>query len=696
MNLKHTPRVAIAVLLLSAFCYADVVNFPGGRIAFSSDGNQHDKDDYGATALACALVDAAGLNDKVVHYDFADHLGNNNATMEAEMIESAIGGAERFSLDKSRVFNDQRQLSAAIENFRIEANKSSANNPLWYICAGPMEVAWRCCNAVDADKRRFITCISHSNWNNNHDDTAQMSHTWSDLPALGVNRIKITDQNSSNGDDDFNTPENKWYWLRDSSDPDWRWLYSRDKKNGFDVSDAGMTYWLITGGPNGGNEIGGWQEAKYLLENPVVGDSTPPTPSQAQWDQVPVALDDSSVMMSAAAGFDAQSPPVEYYFRELSGNCHSADSGWQSSRTFTAMGLAPGTEYTFALRMRDQAHNENFESAPRSVMTTGVQDTTPPTPDIPTFEMLPKALSSSRITMTAAAGTDAHGPVEYYFQETSGNAGGNDSGWQTQRSYTDSGLSGGTEYTYRIMMRDAACNETFYSDGASAITPLPQIVELGFDPIDDAFVQGTAGFNTAKLKVEANYRVSYLKFEVTGVPVNYETTSVEIVLTENGDTGNGTLRFYRASDNEWSEETINSSNAPSTADEVGSRSGSVGGGQTITVDVTPLVAGDGIYTVIIKMDAGGNDIWFGSKESGKVPKLNITAELSAPLSTDIDGDGRVNLVDAGIVAANWMRPDCLDNDYCSGADIDVSGRVDYGDLLLIAYDWLSGVELPVH
>jgi endo-1,4-beta-xylanase len=72
--------------------------------------------------------------------------------------------------------------------------------------------------------------------------------------------------------------------------------------------------------------------------------------------------------------------------------------------------------------------------------------------------------------MTATAGFDASGPVEYYFAEISGNAGGTDSGWQTSASYTDTGLAAKTQYTYTVKMRDAVGNEGTASSGASATT----------------------------------------------------------------------------------------------------------------------------------------------------------------------------------------------------------------------------------
>ena len=56
----------------------------------------------------------------------------------------------------------------------------------------------------------------------------------------------------------------------------------------------------------------------------------------------------------------------------------------------------------------------------------------------------PMRASSTSISMTATTATDPSGGVQYYFDETTGNPGGTDSGWQTSSSYTDTGLTCGT------------------------------------------------------------------------------------------------------------------------------------------------------------------------------------------------------------------------------------------------------------
>jgi hypothetical protein len=50
-----------------------------GRIAFSSDGNYNDEDDWGAFPAAAAILDAFGVTDKLVHVDYCNILPKNDA-----------------------------------------------------------------------------------------------------------------------------------------------------------------------------------------------------------------------------------------------------------------------------------------------------------------------------------------------------------------------------------------------------------------------------------------------------------------------------------------------------------------------------------------------------------------------------------------------------------------------------------------
>jgi hypothetical protein len=89
------------------------------------------------------------------------------------------------------------------------------------------------------------------------------------------------------------------------------------------------------------------------------------------------------------------------------------------------------------------------------------EDTIPPVPDPSRWETEPYLTSSSSISMTAETASDAWGwEVDYYFDCIDG---GHDSGWQRSSTYTDSGLTPGVEYGYRVKTRDEIGNEGQWS-----------------------------------------------------------------------------------------------------------------------------------------------------------------------------------------------------------------------------------------
>ena len=188
-------------------------------------------------------------------------------------------------------------------------------------------------------------------------------------------------------------------------------------------------------------------------------DTTPPTPDPATWASVPAAGGTDNISMTATTGSDPSG--VQYQFDETTGNPGGSDSGWQSSASYTDTGLTPDTMYTYRVRMRDESANQNTGSWSTSESDTTdplPQDTDPPTPDPMTWSSVPSADSDTAISMTATTATDPSG-VQYYFDETSGNSGGSDSGWQSPASYTDSGLSESTQYCYQVKARDQSVNQ---------------------------------------------------------------------------------------------------------------------------------------------------------------------------------------------------------------------------------------------
>ena len=115
-------------------------------------------------------------------------------------------------------------------------------------------------------------------------------------------------------------------------------------------------------------------------------------------------------------------------------------------------------------------YNRMLTGAEILALYNGTGDVTAPTPNPLTWSSVPVAVDSDSITMVASTATDETSTVSYYFDETSGNPGGSDSGWQASATYTDSGLTAATLYTYRVKARDEATNETGYSSSENATT----------------------------------------------------------------------------------------------------------------------------------------------------------------------------------------------------------------------------------
>lgn len=203
---------------------------------------------------------------------------------------------------------------------------------------------------------------------------------------------------------------------------------------------------------------------EYDQNTPV--DTTPPSPDPMTWATVPYSTGESSISMTATTASDESG--VQYYFECVSGGGN--DSGWRDNPEYEDTGLSPSTQYSYRVQARDKSPNQNTTGwSTTESATTDAQDLTPPSPDPMTWAVVPYAIDNQNISMTATTATDDSG-VEYYFECTAG--GGNDSGWQDEPDYTDTGLTAGTEYSYRVQARDKSANQnaTGFSTTESATT----------------------------------------------------------------------------------------------------------------------------------------------------------------------------------------------------------------------------------
>ncbi|MFC1635932.1 hypothetical protein ACFL5Z_13920 [Planctomycetota bacterium] len=262
--MKRYLKIACAAAIITHFYTPHLQAYSGpfdgktfkGRIAFSSDGNYNDEDDWGAFPVAIAILDAFGVTGKLVHVDYNNILAGNDPRFHREMSESVLGSAERYNISRSILFDCQKDLDGATESIKNAINASSADNPLYYVLAGPMEVPYLGIEKSDPAKRKYVYCISHNSWNDGYtrNDQNLHNHNKRDVIPSGINWIQVKDGNRNlahpGGVGRKSTPE-QWrlhHWMRDSRDSRLKWIFSRlEAELRADISDSTITYFLLTG-----------------------------------------------------------------------------------------------------------------------------------------------------------------------------------------------------------------------------------------------------------------------------------------------------------------------------------------------------------------------------------------------------------------------------------------------------------------
>jgi hypothetical protein len=525
-----TAQAPVTANSVQAAAVSPLIDFPGGRVAVSHDGNQHDLDEYAAMPMNLALFWAAGLSSKIVHLDHSNHLGDNVATRNQKMRDLAAGSSTRFDIPASRIFDDQTQLSAAIANFKAEAEKSTASDPLWLIAAGPMEVPWRMINAVGQAYRQHIKVISHSTWNENHADTTQMTHTWDDIKQMGVVTYDIADQNSSGpGTDDWRSALSNWYWLRDSTYEPYRWIYQQKfSSTVFDASDAGMGFWLLSGGPNGGNQNSGWREAKDVLEAALVNDTTPPA---APTGLTATAVSTSQINLDWA---DSTAPDLSHYnvYRSTtSGSGYTLVASNLTNSSYSNAGLAANTTYYYVVKAVDTSGNASANSSQASAKTQAATTQSP-------YGGSPVTISASGATRIQAENYDLGGHGVAYFdtgatnlgnvyrtdgvdlQATTDTGGGYNVGWTANGEWLEYTVSVPTAGAYDVSFRVASqsANGTLHleSNGVNLTGPV-SFTTTGawqtFKTVTVGNVNLAAGQQVLRVAFDAaNFNLNWLEF----------------------------------------------------------------------------------------------------------------------------------------------------------------------------------------
>ncbi|MFD0835669.1 hypothetical protein ACFQ0I_07845 [Mariniflexile aquimaris] len=265
----------ISILFSVLFATSQTINPPSGRIAIVADGNSPDPDDLGGTAVSLALLRAAGLENRLVHYSHSCDLVVLHRISEAAekerhaMMQTACDGtARRWGGFEHITFLDAKwQLDQTIKDLVKAINASTQIDPLWIVEAGEPDIIGFALKASEKEKLKFVKVITHHPANDNAGDF----YKWQDILDFGIEEVRIPDQNTY-----LKVKESEWDWAKNHTDHRMQFVWLMGKmaevddvvkfqKGYWDCSDAGMVLYWITGATNGGLKEGTVSDVKTIL-----------------------------------------------------------------------------------------------------------------------------------------------------------------------------------------------------------------------------------------------------------------------------------------------------------------------------------------------------------------------------------------------------------------------------------------------
>ncbi|MEV0809078.1 DNRLRE domain-containing protein [Micromonospora sp. NPDC050200] len=279
-----------------------------------------------------------------------------------------------------------------------------------------------------------------------------------------------------------------------------------------------------------------------------------------------------------------------------------------SGETFVDYGVgSTGTSHTYLVTAVDFAGNISESSNPVTVTTA---DSSPPT--VPT-NLQASATEPNQVELSWGPATDDVA-VAGYTVYRNGTALGTTAG----TTFADTTALSETSYTYTVSAFDAAGNSSGPSAPAPATTPAATPILA----VADTYVREsspTSRYGTATvLRVDGDpVTNAYLKFTVSGQTDVVLRARLRIWVAAGSSTG---FVVRPVADSSWSETSTDWSNAPSIGSASIAATGRTTSGTWVTLDITPLVSGNGTFTVGLT-SAGASSSSYGSRESSTAPLL---------------------------------------------------------------------------
>jgi fibronectin type 3 domain-containing protein len=243
---------------------------------------------------------------------------------------------------------------------------------------------------------------------------------------------------------------------------------------------------------------------------PPAPDTTPPT---APTNLTATAASATQINLAWTASTDNVGVTGYKVERCLGAGCANfAQIATATTTTYNDTALTASTSYSYRVRANDGAGNNSAYSNTASATTQASTDTTPPTP--PT-NLTATAASATQINLAWTASTDNVGVTGYKVERCQGSGCANFAqiATPTAITFSDSGLTGSTSYSYRVRATDAAGNLSGYSNTATTSTLASGNISVTISP-------PRGGITTAQTMAFT----ATVKNDVGGAGVTWSTT----------------------------------------------------------------------------------------------------------------------------------------------------------------------------
>ena len=186
------------------------------------------------------------------------------------------------------------------------------------------------------------------------------------------------------------------------------------------------------------------------------------------------AASSTQINLSWTAGTETGGAIAQYLIQRCSGaSCTSfTQVGTSTTTTYSDTGLTPSASYSYRVQTSDANSNTSAFSNTASATTLVTSPTAP-------SGLTASASGPVQINLSWTASTETGGTISQYLVERCTGALCTtfaQIGTSMTTSYSDSGLTGSTTYTYRVRAQDSNNNNGPYSNTAAATTAAPTFV----------------------------------------------------------------------------------------------------------------------------------------------------------------------------------------------------------------------------